>query len=56
MQNPVAQFAVPGAPNRKQASKLMRRRTDYSLMMADPSDRTGRKGSGGYHRPGSNKK
>lgn len=42
--------------SRKLAAKLQRRIKDFEAMMAESNDRTGRKGSGGYHKPGSKTK
>lgn len=49
---PVAGKAKKGAPNRKIEARYQQRVTDYDLMMSDKNDRTGRKFSGGYHKPG----
>jgi len=45
--------AKRGEANRKQLARLRRRMVDYSTFMGVSSDPTGRKGSGGFKRPGS---
>lgn len=49
----VAGNAKRGEPDRKARARLDRRVFDFNAMMADSRDPTGRKGSGGYHKPGS---
>ena len=53
---PVANKAKRGPINRKQKLALDRRVFDFNAMMSDIRDPTGRKGSGGYHKPGSNQR
>ena len=53
---PVANKATKGRINRKMKAALDRRIFDYKAMMAGSKDPTGRKGSGGYHKPGSNQR